>query len=96
MVNWDITSAPKENCWLGIRDPKNINLALGAKVIWRVITSGKEWWRKALWNKYLTKNRKTCMEEVDIRQVDSPIWKLIRAFVLLIQSHLNWNLGNGK
>jgi hypothetical protein len=96
MVNWAITYAPKENGGLGIRDPENINLALGAKLFWCVITGEKEWWKKALYNKYLSKVRKRCMEEVDLGKLGSPIWNLIRAFVPLIQSHLNWNPGNRK
>jgi hypothetical protein len=38
MFKWATTCAPKENGGLGIRDLEKINLALGAKVIWRVIT----------------------------------------------------------
>jgi hypothetical protein len=96
MVNWAITCAPKENGGLGIRDPERINLALGAKLIWRVITGEKEWWKKSLCNKYLSKVRKRCVEGVDLGKSGSPIWKLIQASVPLIQSHLNWNPGNGK
>jgi hypothetical protein len=96
MVNWAITCAPKENGGLGIRDPEKINLALGAKVIWRIITGGKEWWKKALCSKYMTTNRKRCVEEVDLGKAGSPIWKLIRASIPLIQTRLNWDPGNGK
>ena len=68
MVNWAITCAPKENGGLGIRDPKMINLALRAKLIWRVIKGEKEWWKKDLCNKYLSKVRKICLDVVDLGQ----------------------------
>jgi hypothetical protein len=44
----------------------------------------------------MTQNRKRCVEEIDLGQAGSPIWKLIRASIPLIQSRLNWDLGNGK
>ena len=43
MVNWSTVCAPKENGGLGIQDPERINLTLGAKLIWQVITGGNEW-----------------------------------------------------
>ena len=96
MVNWAITCTPKENGGLDIRDPEKINLALGAKLIWHVITGKKEWWKKSLCDKYLSKVRKRYTEGVDLWKSSYPIWKIIRASVPLIQSHLNWNPGNGK
>jgi hypothetical protein len=36
------------------------------------------------------------LDVVDLGQSGSPIWKLIRASVSLIQNHLRWNPGNGK
>jgi hypothetical protein len=96
VVNWATTCAPKENGGMGIRGPKKLNLALGAKVIWRIITGGKEWWKKALCSKYITTNRKRCVEDVDLGKSSSPIWKLIWVSIPLIQTRLNWDPGNGK
>jgi hypothetical protein len=96
MVKWEITCAPKENGGLGIRDPEKLNLALGAKVIWRIITGGKEWWKRALCIKYMNTNRKRCVDGIDPGKTGSPIWKLVRASIPLIQTRLNWDPGNGK
>ena len=63
---------------------------------WRIITGGKEWWKKMLCRKYMTTNRKRCVEEVNLGKAGSPIWKLIWASVPLIQTRLNWDPGNGK
>jgi hypothetical protein len=96
MVNWSTVCAPKENGGLGIQDPKKINIALGEKLIWRLITGGKEWWKKEICYKYLSKNRKRCLETTTFNHLGSPIWKLIRASMSLIQNHLRWSPGNGK
>jgi hypothetical protein len=56
VVNWSIVCTPKENERIGIRDPKNINIDLGEKMIWRLITTGKEWWKKEISHKYFSKN----------------------------------------
>jgi hypothetical protein len=96
MVKWTITSAPKENGGLGIRDPENLNLALGEKIIWRIITGHKEWWKKAICNKYMITNRKRCVEGADLGKGGSSIWKIIWASVPLIQTRLNWDPRNGK
>jgi hypothetical protein len=96
VVNWSIVYAPKENGGLGIQDPKNINMALGEKLIWHLITGSREWWKKEIFYKYLSKNRKRCLETTTLNQKGSPIWNLIRAFMSLIQNHLRWSLGSGK
>jgi hypothetical protein len=96
MVNWSIICASKENRGLGICDPEKINIALGEKLIWCLITGGKDWWKKEICYKYLSKNRKRFLETVTLSQTGSPFLKLIQASMSLIQNHLNWILGNEK
>jgi hypothetical protein len=38
LVNWRIVRAPKMNGGLGIKDPTLVNVALGAKLLWRMIS----------------------------------------------------------
>jgi hypothetical protein len=56
MVNWSTVCAPKENGGLGIRDPEKVNISLGEKLLWLLTTGGNEWWKKAIFYKYLSKN----------------------------------------
>jgi hypothetical protein len=58
MVNWSTVCAPKENGGLGIHDLEKINIALGEKILWRLVSDGNDWWKKAICNKYLSRNRK--------------------------------------
>ena len=41
LVNWEIICKPKIHGGTGVRDPMKMNLALGAKIPWRVVT-GKD------------------------------------------------------
>ena len=38
LVNWSTFKAPKRKGGLGIRDPEQMNKALGAKLVWRMAT----------------------------------------------------------
>jgi hypothetical protein len=43
---------------LGIKDPTLMNLALGAKLLWQLITRTYDWWKKILHKKYFMGIRK--------------------------------------
>ena len=45
LVKWDTAKRPKIKGGLGIKDPQQMNKALGAKLIWRLVTGKKEWWK---------------------------------------------------
>jgi hypothetical protein len=38
LINWKTIRAPKRHGRLGIKDPSLANIALGAKLLWRMIT----------------------------------------------------------
>ena len=38
LVKWDTVKRAKKQGGLGIRDPEQMNKALGAKLIWRLVT----------------------------------------------------------
>jgi hypothetical protein len=96
MVNWSTVCAPKENGGLGIRDPEKINIALGAKLLWRLVSDGNDWWKKEICYKYLTRNRKRCLDVAPTQQIGSPIWKLLSASLPLLRDHLFWCPGKWK
>ena len=53
LINWEIVCKPKIYGGAGVRDTMKMNLALGSKNLWRVVT-GKDAWQK----KFCKKN--TC------------------------------------
>jgi hypothetical protein len=42
MVNWSTIYAPKENGGMGICDLEKINIAMGAKILWRLVSDGND------------------------------------------------------
>lgn len=44
---------------LEIKDPKLMNLTLGAKLVWRPLLASNKWWKKAFITKYFHKNHLT-------------------------------------
>jgi hypothetical protein len=42
----------------GLKYPTLMNLAMGTKLLWRLLTNKFEWWKKVLWRKYLIGVRK--------------------------------------
>jgi len=96
MLNYNRVCAPKEHGGLGVWDPEKINIALGAKLLWILITGGNDWWKKAICYKYLSRNRRRCLDIDPNHQSGYRIWKLIRSSLPFFQDHLSWSPGNGK
>jgi hypothetical protein len=48
MNNWNIVKSPKDTGGLEIHDPNLLNLALGAKMVWRYMSDKQEWWKDAI------------------------------------------------
>ena len=64
LVNWNTIRVPKSHGGLGIMDPSLSNIALGEKILWRLVTGRQAWWKKVIVHKYLGGDR--------LRGVDSP------------------------
>jgi hypothetical protein len=96
LVNWDIVSTPKKSGGLGIRDPEVENIAMGSKLLWRIVSGRKEWWKTTIIKKYRLGGRKRCMDNMVDPQPGSQIWKLIRASIPSFKEHLSWIPRNGK
>ena len=43
LVKWDTVKRAKSQGVPGIRDPEQMSKAMGAKMIWRLVTGRKEW-----------------------------------------------------
>lgn len=79
LINWNIVHAPGEHGGLRVRDSKWVNIALGAKLLSRLVTGNKEWWKQAICRKYLTRNQPRCLDLVPDNKAGSPIWKMLKA-----------------
>lgn len=53
LVRWKHVIQTQDRGGLGIRSQKFLNLAFGAKIVWRLITGASTWWKKVLEIKYL-------------------------------------------
>jgi hypothetical protein len=42
---------------LGVKDPMLMNISLGAKLLWRLLTGKNEWWKKTLLFKYFSRDQ---------------------------------------
>jgi hypothetical protein len=95
LIKWDIVKHPKENRGLGIRDPGLSNLAMGEKILWKLVSGENDWWKRILQKKYLIGNRLRCLDQRHSLDSGSPIGKLLSTSIPLIQRHLTWIPGNG-
>jgi hypothetical protein len=96
MVNWNTIKATKLHEGLGIEDPTLMNIALGAKLLWRLILRSKNLWKRVLLHKYFSGSRLRCLEDPPEAHPSSQIWHLLKASLPLIQIQLTWVPGNGK
>ena len=62
LISWEMVCNPKQLGGLGIKDPHDMNQALGAKFLWRLCTSESAWWKAALHKKYMVGKRKRCVD----------------------------------
>jgi hypothetical protein len=77
----NIVSSSKDQGGLGIRDPELANIALGAKLLWRLVSGNKEWWKTTIVKKYKMGTRKRCLDQEQVSHNGSPIWKLLRSSI---------------
>jgi len=45
LVNWNIISSPKQGGVIRIKYPEVNNITIGAKILWRIVSGRKEWWK---------------------------------------------------
>jgi hypothetical protein len=72
------------------------NIAMGAKLLWRIVSKRKEWWKTAITKKYRLGGKNQCMDTTPDSHSGSQIWKLIRATIPFFKEHLSWIPGYGK
>ena len=95
LVSWDKVTEPWMQGGLSLKDLCTQNVAMGAKVIWRLIAPKPGWAQKALWRKYFHGPRKHCLDNPCIK-IGSQLTKLWAKATPLINLNALWIPGNGK
>jgi hypothetical protein len=87
---------PPKRWGLGIKDPEVANTTMGAKLLWRILTGKKDWWKMTITKKYRLGGRKRCMDNTPDPHPGSQVFKIIRVTIPFFKEHLSWIPGNGK
>lgn len=78
LVSWKHVIQTQDRGGLGIRSPRLLNLAFGAKTVWRLITGPTLWWKKVLEIKYLSYPRQQLLDSTIPNRESTKIWKLCK------------------
>ena len=62
LLKWETIRCSHEKGRVGIKEPRLLNIAMGTKFIWRIISGRKEWWKEIMRKKYLRKTRLRCLD----------------------------------
>ena len=73
-----------------------MNLALGAKIIWRIVTGKGAWWKEIVQKKYLNGIKKRCVDNINMDRKGSSIWDLCKNIAHILIEQLKWTPGNDK
>ena len=96
LVSWEKIQKPRAEGGLQVRSLASQNLALGAKLLWHLI-SGKDCWSKqVLRKKYFPGSRKRCLDSTPQHRNGSPVFKLCIKALPSFKKRLYWIPGNGK
>ena len=95
LVSWNKIKAPKWEGGLQIRDVATQNLAMGGKILWKMIRGKTTWSSKALRTKYFRGHKERCLDHPPRTRKGSPILSLCLRSLNLISSNLTWILRNG-
>ena len=96
LIRWDKIQRSRDEGGLQIRNLTIQNQALGAKLLWQII-SGKESWSKAALRKnYFTGTRKRCLDSQPPTRSGSQVYNLCRKALDALKKDLYWIPRNGK
>ena len=96
LVSWNKIQKPYKEGGLQVRDLANQNLAMGAKILWRLIAGKESWCSKVLRKKYFSGERLRCLDRPILRKSGSSIYKLCLKALPSFKPNLYWIPGNGK
>eukprot|EP00253_Pinus_taeda_P017777 PITA_17777 len=96
LVKWDQVILPFEKGGIGIIIPRLANMAMGFKLIWRILSEKGAWWTEAMKRKYLNGiNSNILVDPIADRQC-TPVWKLIKKTLPLLKGYISRAPGNGS
>lgn len=95
LVNWEIIIILIQEGGLNFKDLYAQNLAMGAKLIWKIIAPKLGWVQIALWRKYFRGPRLRCLEQPK-NHLRTPFSIINNKIGPLIRNHSFWIPGNGK
>jgi len=84
IVNWKQVYQAYNKGGLVIKDPTIMNISMGAKIAWLLVTRNSDWWKKALVGKYFQSPRLRCLEGTMPATPASPIWHILKNVASLI------------
>eukprot|EP00253_Pinus_taeda_P004040 PITA_04040 len=96
LVGWKNIIQTQEKGGLGIRSPRLLNLALGAKIVWRLITGPTTWWKKVLEVKYLNCTREQLLDSNIPKRVCTKIWQLCKKAIPFMRQNISKVPGGGN
>eukprot|EP00253_Pinus_taeda_P008374 PITA_08374 len=96
LVKWSKVILPLEKGGLGIRVPRLANIAMGFKLIWRILSEKGAWWTEIIKKKYLNGVNNNILSETIIDRHCTPVWKLIKKSLPQIKSHISRAPSNGR
>ena len=73
-----------------------MNLALGAKILWRIVTGKRTWWKEILQKNYMIGDRKRCIEAIDQSRKGTHVLELCKKVTYIIHDQIYWILGSAK
>ena len=96
LVKWDKVTLPLEKGGLGIRTPRLANMAMGFKLVWRILKEKGTWWTEVIKRKYLNGTKCSILSANIIERQCTPVWKLIKKTLPHFKSCISRAPGNGK
>ena len=96
MISWEKTSKPFLEGGLNFKKTRVQNLALGEKMLWKMVTGKPSWSKLALWRKYFRGPQDRSLEFPCKEMKSSPIFALCKKALPHFNPHLTWVPKNGK
>ena len=96
LVSWEKIKKPRNEGSLHVRSLSSQNLALGAKLLWQLISRKNGWSKEVIRKKYYPGPRKRCLDLQPLPRKGSPIYKLCNKALGPFKHKLYWIPGNGK
>eukprot|EP00253_Pinus_taeda_P017560 PITA_17560 len=96
LVKGDQVILPFEKGGIGIRIPRLANMAMGFKLIWRILSEKGAWWTEAIKRKYLNGTNSNILVDTIADRQCTPVWKLIKKTLPLLKDYISRAPGNGS